>query len=195
MNKPVVLPKIRNITISGRIAGGSSTLATSVSDILHWKKLNGGELFRKFTKEQGFSIVNTESRPDQFDLDYEEKIKKLLREDSHNVIESHLSGFDAQGIDGVFKILVSCEDETGEDKTDIRIDRLVNRDSSTVEEAKHEILERERQNLVKWRRLYAQNNPEWIYWDKNYYDLCINTYSHNPEESLVLVCEAIGFTK
>ena len=34
-----------------------------------------------------------------------EKIKKLLKEEDNHVIQSHLAGFDAQGIKGVFKIL------------------------------------------------------------------------------------------
>jgi cytidylate kinase len=195
MEKSLDNSGIRNITVSGRIASGSSTLAASLSDTLGWKMLNGGELFRRFTKEQGLNLIDTQKRPDQFDLDYEERIKKLLRETAHNVVESHLSGFDAQGIDGVFKILVICDDVEEGDKTDIRIDRLVNRDQATVHDAKHEILERERRNLEKWRRLYANNDDSWVYWDKKYYDLVVNTYSHNPDESLKIVLEKMGLGK
>lgn len=195
MSESVNLPNIRNITVSGRIASGSSTLAESLAEALGWKMLNGGDIFRTFTKEQGLDLIETNTRPDQFDLDYEERIKKMLREEEHNLIESHLSGFDAQGIDGVYKILVICEDINGVDKTDIRIDRLVNRDHDTVEHGKHEVLEREKQNLEKWRRLYANNDESWVYWDKKYYDYVVNTYSHNPDESLKLVLEEIGYSK
>lgn len=195
MSQPTELPNIRNITVSGRIASGSSTLAESLAEALGWKMLNGGEIFRTFAKEHKMDLIETNARPDQFDLDYEERIKKKLREEKHNIIESHLSGFDAQGIEGVFKILVICEDLSGVDKTDIRIDRLVNRDHDTVEHGKHEVLERERQNLQKWRRLYANNDESWVYWDKKYYDHVVNTYSHNPDESLKLVLEEIGYGK
>lgn len=186
---PVTLPNIRNITISGRIGSGATTLAHKLSEILGWEMMDGGKLFRAFTKDHGFA----KDRNDQFDLDYEENLKNKLREHSHQIIQSHLAGFDAQGIEGVFKILLVCEDEEGHDKTDIRIDRLVNRDSVSIEEAKHEIRERDEQNLEKWRRLYAHNDPHWVYWDKKYYDLVINTYSHNPEESLHLALEKIGY--
>ncbi|MGH7203463.1 MAG: hypothetical protein ACREHC_03395, partial [Candidatus Levyibacteriota bacterium] len=81
----------------------------------------------------------------------------------------------------------------GEDKADIRIDRLANRDTSSVEEAKHEVFERETQNLTKWRRLYANGDENWVNWDKKYYDLVVNTFTHNQEESLALVLETIGF--
>jgi cytidylate kinase len=193
MNQPINLPNIQNITVSGRIATGATTLAHQVSSALGWEFLNGGSLFRQFTKERGLDIVHTSARPDQFDIEYEEKIKKILKEKSHQVIQSHLAGFDAQGIEGVFKVLVICEDETGEDKVDIRIDRLVNRDGKKVEDAKHEIFERERQNLEKYRRLYAGNDPDWVYWDKKYYDLVINTYSLNAEESTQTVLKAVKF--
>jgi len=188
MENPILLPTIRNIAISGRIGSGSSTLAKRLANVLHWKLLNGGDLFRQFTKDHGFA----EGRSDQFDLDYEARVAKILHDEEHHIIESHLAGFDAQGIDGVFKILVVCEDEDG-DKTDIRIDRLVNRDQTTVESAKHEVFERERQNLEKWRRLYAKGDNDWVYWKREYFDFVINTYSHNPEQSLALVLEKMGY--
>lgn len=191
MNTPIDLPTIRNITISGRIGSGATTLAHRLSEKLQWEMMDGGKLFRAFTKDHGFA----KDRSDDFDLEYEEKLKTMLKEHSHQVIQSHLAGFDAQGIDGVFKILLICEDTEGNDKTDIRIDRLVNRDNMSVEDAKQEAKERDRQNLEKWRRLYANNDPEWVYWDKKYYDLVINTYSHNQDQTLQLVLEKIGLTQ
>ncbi len=64
-----------------------------------------------------------------------------------------------------------------------------------VETAKQEVRERERQNLEKFRRLYANNDKNWFYWDKKYYDLVINTYSHNQEETLRIALEGIGHKK
>lgn len=193
MNTPIDLPGIRNITVSGRIGSGATTLARELSESLGWEVLDGGKMFRQFTKEKGLNIVNTNHRPDEIDLQYEEMVKEKLRSKTHQIIQSHLAGFNAQGIKGVFKIVVLCEDTLGNDKLDIRIDRLVNRDGAMVEEAKHEIRERERQNLEKWRRLYAGNDPEWVYWDKKYYDLVVNTYSHNQEESAKLALQALKY--
>ena len=191
MEKPAIIHGIRNITVSGRIASGASTLAIHLSETLGWKFLNGGALFREFTAEKGLDIVYSSTRPDQFDLEYEAKIKKIIKQESNYVVQSHLAAFDAQGIEGIFKILVVCEDAEGMDKVEIRIDRLVNRDGKKVEDAKVEILERERQNLEKWRRLYANNDQNWIYWDKKYYDLIVNTYSLNTEESTKAVLDSI----
>jgi len=189
----IELPNIRNITISGRIGSGATTLAKKLSEVLRWDMLDGGKILRKVQHEIGANVFETSKRPDHFDLEYEEKIKKMLREETHNIIQSHLAGYDAQEIDGVFKILIVCEDEQGNDKFDIRMDRVVNRDQISVEQAKHELKERDRQNLDKWRRLYANSDPNWIYWDKKYYDLVLNTYSHNQDETLKIALEAIGY--
>jgi CMP/dCMP kinase len=186
------LPYIRNITVSGRIASGATTLAKQLSTTLGWELLEGGKLMRKITSDLGLSINEQDKRPDHFDLEYEEKVKKILREEKHYIIQSHLAGFDAQGIEGIYKILVVCEDKDGNDRKDIRIDRLLNRDGVTVDDAIREVKEREQNHLAKFRKLYANNDPGWIYWDKKYYDLIINTYSHNREESIALVLQAIS---
>lgn len=179
----VSLQGINNITVSGRIGSGATTLAKKLSEHLNWEMLDGGKIMRKVQSDIGAGVEETSKRPDHFDLEYEEKIKKILSSEKNHIIQSHLAGFDAQGIDGVFKILVVTEDHEGNDKTDIRIDRLVNRDGTPVEQAKHELRERDRQNLDKWRRLYADNDTDWVYWDRKYYDLIINTYDHNQDEA------------
>ncbi len=175
--------EIKNITVSGRIGSGATTLATKLSGYLSWELLDGGKIMRKVQSDIGVGVEETSKRPDHFDLEYEENIKKILTEQTHHIIQSHLAGYDARGINGVFKILVITEDERGNDKTDIRIDRLVNRDGYSIEQAKYEIKERDRQNLEKFRRLYADNDPNWVYWNKKYYDLVINTYKLNQEDA------------
>lgn len=189
----IELSGIRNITVSGRIGAGATTLAKNLAGVLGWDVLDGGKLMRKIQAELGAAVEEALKRPDHFDIEYEERIKKMLRNESHHIIQSHLAGFDAQGIQQVFKILVVCEDDQGNDKKEVRIDRLVNRDGTAVEQAKHEMMERDRQDLQKWRRLYVNNDHNWVYWDKKYYDLVINTYSRNQEETLKLALEKIGY--
>lgn len=189
---PVDLPHIRNITVSGRIGSGQTTLANGLAQALNWELLEGGALFEKIHQDLNLTEVQVGHRPDDLDLQYEEKVKQILQDETHRIIQSHLAGFDAQGIDGVFKILLVCE-EDGHDKPEIRIDRLVNRKGISVDEAKKEVIEREANNLTKWRRLYANGDSEWVNWDPKYYDLVINTYRNNQEAALQLALEAIGF--
>lgn len=190
-NKPVELPGIKNITISGRIGTGKSTLAKRLAQYLGWDVLGGGEIIRRFTKEQGLHIRDTRKRPDDFDILLEERIKKTLSTQKNHIVEGHLAAFDAQGIDGVFKILVVCRNKDGKEKTSVRIDRLMNRDNMSVEKAKEEIIEREKQNLEKYRKLYVNNDPDWVYWDEKYYDLIVNTFNLNKKETLDFVLKQL----
>ena len=194
-NQPIELSGIHNITISGRIGAGATTLAKKLSEVLDWPLLEGGDLFEKIHKELNISQVDVLQRPDSFDLQFEAQIKKILTENRNQIIQSHLAGFDIQGLAGVYKILVICQDPSGEDKADIRIDRLMNRDGISLQEAKHEAVVREKENLEKFRKLYVHNDQSWIYWDPKYYDLVVNTYSLNKEEALQFVLEKIGFAK
>lgn len=190
-NSPLHLPHIRNITVSGRIGSGQTTLAVSLAEILHWELLEGGEIFQQFDDERQASENEVDTRPDMLDLAYEEKVKKILTQKEHVIVQSHLAGFDAWEIGGVYRILVVCEDKEGRDKQEIRIDRLVNRKGITVEKAKEEVVLREEGNLRKWRRLYMHNDQNWVYWEKKYYNLIVNTYSHNKEESVKVVLDQI----
>jgi len=188
------LPGIRIITVSGRIASGSTTLAKKLSQVLNWRHIEGGEIIWEASKinDLGACAKDTDKRPDKDDISFDESLKKILRNQKHIVLETKLAGFNAQGIDEVLKIAVVCDDDSGKDQTRIRIDRLVNRETLTTEEAKEEVIERENNDLDKWRRLYANGDSAWNYWDEKYYDLVINTFDHNAEESLKIALKVIG---
>lgn len=189
------LPHIRIITVSGRIGSGSTTLAKKLASHFGWKHVEGGEIFWEAVRSKlGLDPKDTNLRPDQEDQLFDSQLKKTLREDKHIVLETKLAGFNAQGVDGIFKILVVCNDRIGEDQPQIRIDRLVNREGVSVEEAKAEVREREINDLEKWRRIYANNDPKWMYYDPKYYDLVVNTYEHNQDETFKLALEAIGIS-
>lgn len=192
MKKPIEISNIRIITISGRIASGSTTLAKKLADKLNWKHIEGGEIIWHATKllDLKAESKDTHKRADVTDVDFDKSLKDILRNKKHIVLETKLAGFNAQGIDGVFKVLVICNHH-GIDQAQIRIDRLFNRESLNKEKAKREVFEREQNDIEKWRRLYAKNDPNWNYWDESYYDLVINTYDHNAEESMKLALDSV----
>jgi cytidylate kinase len=189
--KPVEIPGFRNIAISGRIGTGKSTLAEHLAASLGWKLLDGGKIFRKYAKDYGFHITEKEKIPDDFDRAFEEKTRQIFLNEKHYVIQTHLAGFLAQGIEGVYKILVVCEDENGKDKSSVRVDRLMNRDLISAREAKNELRQREENHLKKFRKLYVPNDPKWVYWKKEYFDLIVNTFSLNQKEALEYVLKHI----
>lgn len=190
---PKKLDNIRIIAISGRIASGSTTLAKQLAEELGWKHIEGGEVFWEAVRNKmNLSAKDTHLRPDEEDVLFDQKLKDIIKNDKDIVLETKLAGFNAQGVDGIFKILVVCEDEQGNDQTQIRIDRLVNRESVSISKAKEEVIEREDNDLEKWQRLYAHGDTDWTYLKKDYYDLVINTFSHNKVEAFNEVLRALN---
>ncbi len=196
MISPVQVPNTRIITVSGRIASGSTTLAHGLSTHLSWKRIEGGDIFwEAVRKKMNLAPKDTKLRPDEEDILFEQKQKEILTNEKNIILESKLAGFVAQKIEGVFKILVVCKDHAGIDQTQIRIDRLVNRENLSMQDAKEEVLVREKNDIEKWRRLYAKDDPNWTYWSDKYYDIVINTFFNDPEESLNQAIEAIKTNK
>ncbi|MBI4991499.1 cytidylate kinase family protein [Candidatus Gottesmanbacteria bacterium] len=182
---PFSSPKWRNITISGRAASGATTLSRVLAEKLGWKLINGGEIYREYAKKNGIPLEKTTASDDKYHLQLDNFIKEKLKNEKSLIIESWLSGFDAAGIDGVFKVFVTCSDDS------VRVDRLVNRDKMTIEEAKQHLKTREEENLKKWEKLYHTRD----FWNPALYNLVIDTYHNGPTETLNLVLQAIGFPK
>lgn len=180
-------PKYRIITVSGKIAVGTSTLAKNLSKLLQWERINVGGLQREFDRQHHIheNKQGAKSRSDEHERETEEMTKKMLSEESNLIYEAWLSGFVARDIPGVLKVLLICSHE------DIRIDRVMNREKISVEEAKHWVKQREEENIAKWKKLYGNFN----FWDPKYYDIVIDTYSCGPMETMGKVLDQLGYHK
>ncbi|MDZ7586717.1 MAG: cytidylate kinase family protein [Patescibacteria group bacterium] len=182
--------KYRNVTISGLPGSGSSTLGRSLAQKLGWEYFSGGEFMRNYAIEKGFlkpelkihhlaTVYN-----DEFDREVDYRMRGWLKEKQGKVLDSWLSGFLAQGTEGTLKVLMKCSND------EIRIDRLVNRDGISVEEAKKHVFEREEKNLKKWTRMYQKEWRDWVgerkidFYHPSLYDLVIDTYSLDRDSSL-----------
>lgn len=175
----------RNITVSGKIAVGTSTLSKKLNEVLGWEYINTGDLQRQYDREHG--IAENErgavTRPDSHEQEMEAMAKRILTEKNHIIYEAWLSGFVARNISGVLKVLVVCSNEA------IRIDRVVNRDKVSVDEAKQFIKTREEENINKWKKLYGDHD----FWNPKFYDLVIDTYSSGPLETVGKVLDSLGY--
>jgi len=176
--------KYRNITVSGRIATGTSTLAKSLARTLGWKRINVGDLQREFDRKRGKSehFSGSDTRTDEWEKDIEAMTQQKLTNKSKLIYEAWLSGFVAREIKGVMRILLVCDDA-------LRIDRLVNRDNMSVNEAKKQIESREKGNIKKWQKLYGKYD----FWDPKYYQLVLDTYTTGPNETLGIVLDKLGY--
>ena len=203
--------KYRNITISGLPGSGSTTLLHLLRSHLEsegWKGFSGGEFMRAYAIEKG--IFRPESGThhdaghydDAFDNQVDMGMREKLQREEKWILESWLSGFLAQGVNGVLKVLMRCSDDA------VRIDRVVNRDQVTVEHAKKNMHDRYAANLTKWSRLYKEEWNEWVvkpgkvkktdpidFWRQDLYDLVIDTYSSNKDETLHKVLRVLEPTR
>jgi len=188
---PVKL-KYSSIAISGRPGAGRSTLLKNLIPIvtpLGWETFSGGDFSRKFAIEAGKHAENDPKHhlATDYSDDVDHQIDAAMREklsdpNTHVAVESWIAGWNMRGLPHVLKVLLMCDDA-------LRIDRVVNRDNLSVEDAKTHLRDREDANMGKWERMYKVTD----FWDPKYYDLVINTYSHGPKETLNLVLQALGY--
>lgn len=204
-NSRIVKTKYKNISISGLPGAGSTTLGKHLAQHLSFKYYSGGDFMRQYAIEKGYinpkKLLHHSATvyPDDFDRQVDYGVRGRMTTDMGCVYESWLSGFLAQQVEGVFKILVYCSDDG------VRVDRIANRDDITIHEAKEHIFAREDKNLAKWVAMYKTEWKEWVvkpgtlsakepiyFWRPELYDLVVDTFRLGKEETLELVIKAIA---
>lgn len=184
--------KYSSVAVSGRPGAGRSTLLSNLKPYLKplgWEFFSGGDWARQFAIEKGTHRPDDPKHHkatdygDEIDHKIDAEMRQKLSDPNiHVAIESWIAGWNMRGLPHVLRVLLMCDEA-------LRIDRIVNRDNLTVEEAKHHLQEREEANLAKWKRMYGTTD----FWDPTHYDLIINTYSHGPKETRELVLQALGY--
>jgi cytidylate kinase len=198
-----------NVTISGLPGCGSTTLKDNVIVALEsegWVGFSGGEHMRAYAIEKGYFKLDEKGNlhhdatvySDDFDREVDFGMRERVEKGNKQILEAWLSGFMAQGVPKVLKVLMLCSDES------VRVDRMMNRDNVTADDAIQNMNERLTKNSEKWKRLYADQWKEWVvgtglaaenepidFWNPRLYDLCIDTYKFNKEQSLQLVLNAL----
>lgn len=176
--------KYDNITISGGIATGKNTLLNNLKPYLTplgWKFASGGQLLRDFTKEYVHPLASLADKKFHHFLD--NRTKKLLTEKGHYVIEAWLAGFMARDLKNTLKVLLICSNGS------LKVDRVVNRDKITVEQAINFVRQREEGNFKTWQKIYGQYD----FFNPKYYNLVIDTYSSGPLETVGKVLDKLGY--
>jgi predicted cytidylate kinase len=177
-------PKYRLITISGKIAVGTTTLTKNLRNVLDWKHINIGLIQRQFDKKNKIheNKQGALSRTDNHEREIDSMTEEMLKTKKEIIYEAWLAGFFAKNHKDILKVLLICSHD------DIRVDRVANRDNITVKEAKDWIKQREEENISKWKRLYGNYD----FWDYKYFDLVIDTYKTGPMETVGKVLDKLG---
>jgi len=177
----------RAITISGRAAVGTSTLAKHLKDVLGWKYINAGQLQREYDQKHKVNenMHGALLRSDKHEQEIDDKTKEMLRTRKNIIYEGWLAGYMAQGIPGILKVLVICLND------EIRAQRVSNRDHTSFDEAANWIKQREAENLQKWKKLYGKDD----FWeeDSGYYDLILDSERSDSLELVERVVNKLGF--
>lgn len=178
--------KYNIVTISGKFAVGTTTLAKHLQEILGWKYINAGAIQRQYDRDHDIHENKHGAllRPDDHERKIEAMTKKILVTGKNLIYEAWLAGFVARDIPGILKVLLICSEDA------VRVDRVVNRENIGVGEAKHWIKQREEENIQKWKKLYGNYN----FWSRKYFDVVIDTYSSGQMETVGIVLDKLGYS-
>lgn len=178
-------PKYRLITVSGKIAVGTSTLTKNLVKSLGWKHTNIGAVQREYDRKNKLheNKAGALSRTDEHENEIDAMTEQMLKVEKEIIYEAWLAGFFARNHTDILKVLLICSHD------DIRVDRVANRDNVTVDQAKNWIKQREEENITKWKKLYGDYN----FWDPKYFDLIIDTYEAGPQETLGKVLDKLEY--
>lgn len=177
--------KYKNIAVSGKIAVGTTTLAKNLKKALGWKHINAGDIQREYDRKHHINEnkQGALARPDDHERQIDEMTKNILMKEPHIIYEAWLAGFMARNIPHTLKILVYCSENA------VRIDRIMNRNKVTLEEAKEWLKTRELENIQKWEKLYGNYD----FWNSKYFDIVIDTYKSGPMQTLGTVLDILGY--
>ncbi len=176
--------KFDNITISGGVATGKNTLLNNLKPFLEplgWRFTSGGQILRDYLKDYIHPLASKAGKEVHHQID--NRTRRLLTKEGHYVIESWLAGFMARDLKNTLRVLLICSNPA------LKVDRVVNRDKISIEQAKIFIKEREKENFKTWRKIYGNYD----FFDPKIYHLVIDTYSSGPLETVGKVLDKLGY--
>ncbi|MDP3998923.1 MAG: cytidylate kinase family protein [bacterium] len=168
--------KYHAITISGLICTGKSSLFKELKQKLNWPSYSASQFFRDWCREHNIPLFTAQLRPESLTREVDERMREKLSEGKKIILEGWLAGFMAQGIFGVLKVLLTCQEEG-------RIKRFAQRETVSQDIAKAEIKKREDNLFQKWTKIYGRSD----FLESKYYDLVIDTTNLKPNEVVGLV--------
>lgn len=156
------------IAISGPIGVGKSTVARGLASRLGYRYISGGEVFREIARARGISVTDVNKLAEQdptLDRDLDARQRELASA-GDCVVESRLAGW---VVDAELKIWLRAP-------VDVRAARVARREGVPLESARAELIERERSEWARYKRLYNIDTN-----DLSPYHVIIDTSSWHAE--------------
>lgn len=164
--------KYKNISISGDVGTGTSTLASGLAKKLGWKVISAGDIFRDYHKKHNIPLWNKMALPDELDKGVDYDFIERMKAEKQTIFESHYSGWFARNLRYVFRILLVCDKKVANE-------RIINR-QHTHKETPKEIEERRKQLRAKFKKLYSEDDYE----NPKFFHLVIDTTKTGVEETI-----------
>ena len=175
--------KYRNVTVSGEIAAGTTTLALRLAQgKLGGEDVSVGGGFRQYCRENNLPLEETGKQSDEVHRQMDEAVLDRLRREENLVVEGWLAGFMAQNVPGVLKVLLVAPEA-------VRVKRFMNREGVSEAEAKRQMRKRTEENLKKWRRMYEKAD----FFRLDLYDVVIDTSVNDQEQTLARCGKMLGY--
>jgi CMP/dCMP kinase len=170
------------ITISGTPGSGKSTVGRLLSEKIGLKYVYSGDLFRKTAKKYNMSLEEFGSYCEthkEVDKELDDYQLEILR-NGNVIVEGRIAGWIAHRNNiPALKVILDADIET-------RVGRIVNRESGDVEKRKQEMLNREKNEALRYKNYYNIDLK-----DDSIYNLVIDSANKTPDEILDIITKKI----
>jgi cytidylate kinase len=170
------------ITIGGPAGSGTSTTCRILSEITGIPYISAGDIFRQMAAERGMDILKFSKFAEgniKIDQEIDQRQAKIAAESEDLIVEGRLSAY---FVDADLKVWCNAP-------LDVRSERISQRESKSISQARDEIITRERSEAQRYLEIHQIdiNNMD-------VYDVVINTHAFkadNVARIIVKVTEVI----
>ena len=162
------------ITISGMIGSGKTTVCRMLGDILGYRTVISGHVFREMAKELNMSLEEfgdlAETDP-KYDRLIDERLLEVARNEENVILEGRLAGqMLRRNAIPAFSIFLDAPLE-------VRVERVSGREGVDMKAAMEEMRAREASEVLRYRKFYGIDVT-----DRSIYDMVIDTGPLTPEQ-------------
>lgn len=167
------------ITVSGLPGSGTTTVSNLLAKHYGMEVISAGEVFRTLAKERGVSLAEfgeLAEKDDSIDIQIDKRQQEIAATRDHIILEGRLAGHMAPR---ALKVWLKAPVE-------VRVQRIVGRESTSFEQAMKETLEREASEALRYREIHGID----IY-DLSVYDLVIDSNRWNQFQIVHILSSCI----
>lgn len=151
------------ITVSGLPGSGTTTVSNLLARHYGMEMISAGEVFRTLAKERGVTLAEfgeLAENDDSIDLQIDQRQQEIAATRDNIILEGRLAGHMAPH---ALKVWIKAPVE-------VRVQRIVGRESTSFDQAMKETLEREASEALRYREIHGIDIS-----DLSAYDLVIDS--------------------